>query len=515
VTEDILACFCSGSAISSTQSSLPRLRPLGLPLELHRKQLVSESVATRQQEKTKEQQGLQEQVQPGMPPGPAGPGVWQQIRWILDPFDYMRRAAIRYGDCFTARLGEGASPIVFCSDPRSLETLLANDDASLFDAPGDLNGLFEPFLGTESVVGISGDRHRRMRKLLLPPFHGERMRAYGDAIIQITREVMREWQVGQRISAQTAMQSITMRVILRTVFGLAEGERFQCLETQLARMLNEMGNPLSVSLLYFPFLRLDLGPASPWGRFLRRRAEIDAMIFAEIEERRHAPDPSREDILSLLMSARDEEGAPLTDRELRDELMTLLVAGHETTATALTWALYWIHRLPEVRSTLLEEFSVEAGASDPATVARLPYLNAVCSETLRIYPVGMLTFPRVANRSVEMGSYQIQPSTIVLGSIYLAHRRPEVYPDPESFRPQRFIERSFSPYEYLPFGGGSRRCIGMAFAQYEMRLVLHTLLSSACLELADNRAAHPVRRGLTSGASPVELVVKEIKADPK
>jgi cytochrome P450 len=341
------------------------------------------------------------------------------------------------------------------------------------------------------------------------------MRAYGDAIIQITRQVMREWQVGQRISAQTAMQSITMRVILRTVFGLTEGERFQRLEIQLARMLNEMGNPISVSLLYFPFLRLDLGPASPWGRFVRRRAEIDAMIFAEIEERRQAPDASREDILSLLMSARDEGGAPLTDRELRDELMTLLVAGHETTATALTWALYWIHRLPEVRSTLLEEFSAEAGAADPATVARLPYLNAVCSETLRIYPVGMLTFPRVVSKPVEMGGYQLQPSTLVLGSIYLAHRRPDVYPDPESFRPQRFLERSFSPYEYLPFGGGARRCIGMAFAQYEMRLVLHTLLNKACLELADNREAHPVRRGLTSGASLVELVVKEIKADPK
>jgi cytochrome P450 len=486
-----------------------------LLLEHHRQQLVPESVATRQEEKATEQQGLQDQVQAGMPPGPDAPGVWQQIRWILDPFGYMRRAAIRYGDCFTALLGDGSRPLVFCSDPCSLETLLANDDASLFDAPGDLNGLFEPFLGTESVIGISGDRHRRMRKLLLPPFHGERMRAYGDAIIQLTRQVRREWQVGQRISAQTAMQSITMRVILRTVFGLMEGERFQRLETQLARLLNEMGNPLSVSLLYFPVLRLDLGPASPWGRFLRRLAEIDAMIFAEIEERRQAPDPSREDILSLLMSARDEEGAPLTDRELRDELMTLLVAGHETTATALTWALYWIHRLPEVRSTLLEEFSADAGAADPATVARLPYLNAVCSETLRIYPVGMLTFPRVANRTVEIGGYQIQPSTIVLGSIYLAHRRPDVYPDPESFRPQRFLERSFSPYEYLPFGGGTRRCIGMAFAQYEMRLVLHTLLSTTSLELADEREAHPVRRGLTSGASPVELVVKEIKADPQ
>jgi len=471
---------------------------------------LSETAATQQKDKATLQQGIQEKVEVGLPPGPAAPGVWQQIQWILDPFGYMRRGASRYGDCFTTLLGEGSRPIVFCSDPRSLETLLANDDSALFEAPGELNGLLEPFLGTESVIGISGDRHRRMRKLLLPPFHGERMRAYGDAILQITSQVMAEWKVGQRISAQTAMQSITMRVILRTVFGLAEGERYQCLEAQLAQMLNEMGNPLSVSLLYFPVLRQDLGPASPWGRFLRRRAAIDSMIYAEIEERRQAPDSSREDILSLLISARDEEGAPLTDRELRDELMTLLVAGHETTATALTWALYWIHRYPEVRSTLLEEFSASDGAGDPATIARLPYLNAVCSETLRIYPVGMLTFARVVNKPVELGGYQLQPSTIVLGSIYLAHRRPDVYPDPESFRPQRFLDRSFSPYEYLPFGGGSRRCIGMAFAQYEMKLVLHSLLSTFSLELAEDREAHPVRRGLTSGASPVDLVVKAI-----
>jgi len=235
-----------------TKSSALPLKPLGLSGYHHRRQLVSESVATRQQEKVTEEQGLQELVQAGMPPGPSAPGVWQQIQWILDPFGYMRRAARRYGDCFAARVGDGAGPIVFCSDSRSLETLLANDDATLFEAPGDLNGLFEPFLGTESVIGISDDRHRRMRRLLLPPFHGERMRAYGDAIIQITREVIGEWKVGQRISTQTAMQTITMRVILTTVFGLTEGERFQRLETQLAAMLNEMGQSTQCEPPVFP-----------------------------------------------------------------------------------------------------------------------------------------------------------------------------------------------------------------------------------------------------------------------
>jgi cytochrome P450 len=237
------------------------------------------------------------------------------------------------------------------------------------------------------------------------------------------------------------------------------------------------------------------------------RAQIDRLIYDEITDRRTHPERVGDDILSLLMSARDVGGEPLTDLELRDELMTLLAAGHETTATALTWALYWIHKFPRVRERLLEEFRT-IDPNDHAAFSRLPYLNAVCSETLRIYPVGMLTFPRVATSTIDVTGYLLKPGTVVVGAIYLTHRRKEIYPEPDQFKPERFLERRYSPYEYLPFGGGARRCIGMAFAQFEMKLVIRRILSSVELALTENRPVRPTRRGLTAGPTPFRMVVK-------
>jgi cytochrome P450 family 110 len=338
------------------------------------------------------------------------------------------------------------------------------------------------------------------------PFHGERMRSYAQLIQEITEEVMRERVAGKTFPVRKSMQKISMRVILRAVFGLNEGPRYQQLERLLATTLDGLSNPLSVGFLYFPMLRQDLGPRSPWGSFVRARRQIDQLIYDEIAERRIHLDATRNDILALLVSARDEAGKALTDAELRDELMTLLAAGHETTATAITRALYWIHKFPTVRQQLLKELQVLDGSLDPSVVFQLPYLNAVCCETLRIYPVGMTTFPRVTKSTVELMGSALEPGTIVLGCIYLAHHREDVYPDPDQLRPERFLERRYSPFEYLPFGGGVRRCIGMAFAQFEMKLVISNILSGFELALADSR---PVRRGLTSGPSPFRMVVKE------
>jgi cytochrome P450 len=320
---------------------------------------------------------------------------------------------------------------------------------------------------------------------------------------------MSQWVAGKAVSVRQSMQRISMRVILRAVFGLKDGTRYRQLERLLGAMLHRMSNPLSVSLLYFPILRQDFGPLSPWGSFVRIRQQIDQLIYDELAERRCHPDPSRNDILTLLTSARDEAGEALTEAELRDELMTLLLAGHETTATALTWALYWIHKFPAVRKQLLKELHALDGPLDPSVLFRLPYLNAVCCETLRIYPVGMLTFSRVTKSRVELMGSSLEPGTIVVGCIYLAHRREDVYPDPDEFRPERFLERRYSPFEYLPFGGGVRRCIGMAFAQFEMKLVISGILLGFELALADSRSVRPVRRGLTAGPSPFRMVVKE------
>ena len=421
----------------------------------------------------------------------------------------MRSCRDRYGDCFTTHLGARMSPAVVFSNPQALQIILTNDDSKEFDAPGERNVIFEPLLGAQSVIGLTGDRHRRMRQLMMPPFHGERMRSYGHLIAEITDEVMRGCIVGKSFSLRNRMQAISMRVILKAVFGLEEGSRYNEMARMLGSLLDQMSNRLTVSVLYFPVLRRNLGPLSPWGNFVRRRERIDRLIYDEIAERRMRPKASRDDILTLLMSARDEAGEALTDVELRDELMTLLVAGHETTATALTWALYWIHKFPKVYERVLAELQGVA-PSDSSALSRLPYLNAVCCETLRIYPVGMITFPRVTTSTVEVMGYSLEPGTVVVGSIYLTHHREEIYPDPDHFKPERFLERRFSAFEYFPFGGGARRCIGMAFAQFEMKLVISRIVSNFELALADKRSVRPMRRGLTAGPSPVRMVVRAL-----
>ena len=459
-----------------------------------------------------------------LPDGPKASSVWQMLQWVTTPFSFMRACHQQYGDCFTIRLSQRFGPFVLFSHPEALQVILTNDDAKLFDAPGSSNVTLELITGTQSVFALSGDRHRRARQLLMPSFHGERMRSYGDLIRDITEQVLSEYAPGQPFLARKPMQTISMRVILRAVFGLTEGPRYQQLEKLLGMMLDGLSSPVSAGLLFVPSLRQDFGPLSPWGKFVRTRQQIDRLIYDEIADRRRThPDPKeqteadepdsgflpRSDILTLLMSARDETGAALSDIELRDELMTLLIAGHETTATALAWALYWIHRLPVVRQRLLHELGSLDGDFDPTAVFRLPYLNAVCSETLRIYPVALLTFPRIARSRVELKGVSLEPGTVVTGCIYLAHRRKDVYPDPEAFNPDRFLERHYSPFEFLPFGGGIRRCIGMAFAQFEMKLVLSSILARFDLARADTRSVRQTRRGLVSGPTPFRMIIRK------
>lgn len=348
---------------------------------------------------------------------------------------------------------------------------------------------------------LDGDRHKRQRQLLIPPFHGERMQAYGEIIRNITEKVFIALPQNEPLSIRTAMQEISLQVILQAVFGLYEGERCQQLKRLLTSMLEVFQSPLGSSFLFFRFLQKDLGAWSPWGRFVRQRQQIDELLYAEIAERRTKSDPNRIDILSLLMSARDEEGKPMTDQELRDELITLLFAGHETTATAMAWALYWMHHLPQVGEKVLQELSTLGDSPNLIDIARLPYLSAVCNETLRINPVALLAFGRVVQEPVELLGHQLEPGTGVYGCIYLLHHREDLYPNSNQFKPERFLERQFSPYEFIPFGGGVRRCIGEALALFEMKLVLATILSRYQLALTTNQPEQPQRRGVTLAPS--------------
>ncbi|MGG6237798.1 cytochrome P450 [Nodosilinea sp. AN01ver1] len=431
---------------------------------------------------------------------------WQRApKLILRPLEYFEDNYRRYGPVF--QVGEGPPPSIYVADPAVIQGIFQADAAQFHVPPQSAGSGLTFLLGDRSLLLLDGDRHRRHRRLLMPPFHGDRMRAYGDVICDLTAQAMADWQPGTAFNVRAAMQDITLRVILKAVFGLEDGDRYDRLRQLLSTLLEGLGTPFSAFFIFFPGLQKDLGPISPWGRFVRIKAEIDALIYAEIEERRRQPQPERTDILSLMMAARDEQGQPLSDGELHDELMTLLVAGHETTASALTWALYWVHWLPEVGDSETERVAKRlrhdldrlGPEADPLAIASLPYLTALCQETLRIYPVAPTTGIRILSQPLTVAGYEFPAGAVLFLNIYLVHHREDLYPEPDRFRPERFLERQYSPAEFLPFGGGHRSCIGMAFALMEMKLVLATVLRYWDLELAprDRRPLRPVRRGLT------------------
>lgn len=449
-----------------------------------------------------------------LPDGPRTPSLLQTIRLIAQPTKFLDRCAQRYGDPFTVRvLGLNSPPVVFFGNPQAIQDIFALP-AKRLDFK-QATHVFQPLMGDHSVVLQEGRAHQRQRQLLMPPFHGDRLRACGQLICTIAEQVTTQWAPGAAISIHQVMPEITLQIILRVVFGLDPGPRYSKLKDLLGSLLDDVTTPLYSSLFFFPPLQQDWGAWSPWGHFLRRRQQIDDLIYAEIQERRAQNDLTRSDILSLLMSAQDDRGQQMTDVELRDQLVSLLLLGYETTAAVLAWAFYLIHASPQVLQKLRSELD-GLDSTDPEEMARLPYLTAVCQETLRIYPIALICVPRMVKEPIQVGDYEFGQGTILVPCIYLAHRRLAMYPQPEQFEPERFVEQKFSPYEYLPFGGGSRGCIGAAFSMYELKLVLGTILSRFELSLAENRPVHPVRRGITlvpSGGVPM-VVTRQLQHDP-
>lgn len=420
--------------------------------------------------------------------------AWVQLfNWIVDPLGFLDKYTQKYSDVFTMQLaGLGLSVVI--ANPKAIQEIF-NQDAK-FDM-GRGNALAEPLLGRNSLLLLDGDRHRRERKLLMPPFHGERLHTYATQICKVADQVASQWQVGQPFIVRTSMQNISLEIILQVVFGLSEGERYQQLKVLLTEWLDMTDSPSRSSMLFLKFLQKDWGAWTPWGRMQQRQRQIHDLLQAEIDERRTKGDEKRSDVLSLMMAVRDETGQAMSDEELRDELLTILFAGHETTATTLSWAFYQIHQQPEVREKLLKELeSLDAHAS-PMSMAQLPYLNAICQETLRMYPVIPVLFPRISKVPVKVADYSFDAETTLWISPYLVHYREDVYPNAHHFEPERFLDRQYSPAEYFPFGGGSRRCLGYALAQLEMKLVLATILSKYQLALADDKPVKLQRRGFT------------------
>jgi cytochrome P450 len=431
-----------------------------------------------------------------LPPGPPLPALAQTALFVTRPVEFLEYCHRRYGDCFTV------DTIIFGREieivhPDLIRRIFTGDPDVL--RAGEANSILGPLLGPRSVLLLDGAEHARQRKLLMPPFHGERMVSYAQTMLEITDRVAESWLKGQRFSLHPHMQRITLEIILRTVFGLEEGSHLDDLHEALTHILDQQSKPVTAFFTSPPLRRSFFG-LTPWDKFLLAVQRADDLIYRQIRRRRaEAKGAAAHDVLAMLLDARDEQGNGMTDGELRDELMTLLVAGHETTATMLCWAFDMILGDARVRARLLAELDgARAAESDPdfGAIARLPYLDATIKEVLRLRPV----IPAVGRRTkapLSIGGYDIPAGELLVPVSLLTHRLPAFYPDPETFKPERFIDTKPDPYAWFPFGGGARRCLGMAFSLYEMKIVLARVLSRVALRKRTQKAATVALRGFT------------------
>lgn len=423
------------------------------------------------------------------------PKIIQQLQSALDFQGYLDKCFEQYGDLYLNQFGP--AEVLTVSHPEDLK-ILFNPNHRVMDAPGAANQMFSPQLGDKSLILQDGERHQRQRKVIRPPLFSEGMLAYGQQICDLTKQVMETLTPGQSFTARHLAEEITMKIILRVVFGIDEGERFNEIQALMTTWQDLTGSPFSAMMLLFPMLQKDWGLWSPWGKYLRLRQTILDLLLLEISQRREMKLEGRSDILSLLLMATYDDGTSMSNDELRDNLLTLLNAGHETTATSIAWALYWVHSQPTIAKNLMDELEA-CEPVDPIALSKLPYLTALCQETLRIYPTVMFTFPRRLIKDVTLQGHQVPANTVVTPCIYLTHRREDLYPHPTEFRPERFLERKFSAYEFWPFGAGARQCLGQVFALFEMKLILATLLLNHRFQLKETRPVIPARRGFLMG----------------
>jgi cytochrome P450 len=401
-----------------------------------------------------------------LPAGPTEPPAIQTARWLARPIAFMESCRRRYGDTFSVMFQGFKTPLVMVSSPEVIRALYAERGHNL--PPGRTLTL-GPLVGARSLLLLEGAEHLQRRKVMLPPFHGDRMRAYEPVVLETTERELGRWPVGSKFAVHPSMQAITLEVILRAVFGVRErGPLHDMLRDLLSATLSR---ELQVSVLF--------GRRKPLERLQEMAADIDARLLDEIAARRRSPGA---DICSLLVQARFEDGSEMSDREVRDQLMTLLLAGHETTATGLAWTLDLLTRNPDVLAR------ARTGGED--------YLRAVVAESLRLRPVVPLAGRRLVADLVADG-VRIPAGTDVTPAIWLAHTRPEAYPDPYAFRPERFVDRPPATYTWIPYGGGVRRCLGAAFAELEMRVVLAAILRRFDLRAASRRAERVARRNVT------------------
>ncbi|HEX7278730.1 MAG TPA: cytochrome P450 [Solirubrobacterales bacterium] len=421
---------------------------------------------------------------PALPPGPSLPAALQMAGFWTRPLAFMDRCRERYGKRFTIRL-PFTPPFVMIADPGQVKQVFTAAPDVLH--PGEGARVLEPIIGRNSVILLDEDAHMAQRKLMLPAFHGERMERLTGLVEEVTAEEVAAIPREVPLSLHPRMQDLTLKIILRAVFGLDPGPRFEALRERLGAMLEFGDKPISLMPPKPGSPAARIGErVGPYGRFLRIQKEVDEILFALIAERR-AEGADRADVLAMLVEARHEDGSPMSEQEIRDELLTLLVAGHETTATTLAWAFARLSREPVVLERLVAE--IDAGGD--------AYVTATIQETLRDRPVLPNAAPRYVAKEVTIGDWTYQPGVCLVAHGYLIHHDPEIYPDPHAFRPERFLDQNPGTYTWIPFGGGRRRCLGASFAMLEMKVVLKALLGSCELRGAGDGVEVAQRRNIT------------------
>jgi cytochrome P450 family 135 len=418
-----------------------------------------------------------------MPPEIRTSPLRQTLSWAFRPLPFMEECRERYGDAFGVRFLGFERPMYMLSDPAAIKALYTERGHGL---PPGRNIFLEPILGSRSLLLLEGEDHLAHRKLMLPPFHGERMRALEPVVAGIVEAEIDSWPLGEELPLHPRMQAVTLEVILRVVFGVSEGARLERLRELLRGLLAETSSA-GIQLLVLLRSRVRGAGRGIPGRVAERMREVDELLYAEIADHRRRGDlEERDDILSALILARFENGEGMTDTDLRDQLMTLLLAGHETTATALAWSFDLLLRHPAALGRLRD--SLEEGEED--------YLRATITESLRLRPVVPLAGRRLKKELVA-GDLRLPPGTDVTPAIWLVHTRDDVYSEPYAFRPERFLDDPPDTYAWIPFGGSVRRCIGGAFAEFEMRIVLRDVLARCELEKADPMPERVARRNVT------------------
>jgi cytochrome P450 len=407
-----------------------------------------------------------------LPPGPPWPSLLQTVGWWNRPLAFHEESRRRYGNRYTVRL-LGSPPFVMHADPEHIREIFTAPPEVLH--PGEGARILEPVVGTYSVILLDEKDHLSQRRLMLPAFHGEKMQRLSSLVTEVTEREVASWPTGTEVRLHPRLQALTLEVILRAVFGMEPGPRLDGLREALTRILDHATRPMTL----VPYLQKELGGRSRWAKFLALRDEADAQVYELIAS--HSGDG--DDVLSMLLEARHEDGSPMSSKELRDELMTLLVAGHETTASSLAFGMNMLARHPQVVAELRRDDD--------------DYMQATIQEILRARPVLPNAAPRLVKQPTEIGGWHYEPGVCLLANTYLVHHDPGIYPEPYTFRPERFIEESPGTYTWIPFGGGRRRCLGASFALLEMKTVLRELLRCYDLEPGVDGAELSRRRSIT------------------